>query len=161
MAGRPNPRNGTGVWYACVGCKKEFQARDKGVRTKYCTRECYLHNFVVWNKNKKHVSIIGERHFNWKGGVSGENKKIRDSFEYRMWRKAVFDRDDYTCQVCGKRGCVLNADHILPFSMYPDERLNVDNGRTLCVPCHKVFGWKSTKNQHTGKNEEVFGVEVT
>lgn len=61
------------------------------------------------------------------------------SARYRTWRKAVFERDDYTCQGegCGSRGGELNADHIKPFSTHPELRFKVSNGRTLCVPCHK------------------------
>lgn len=58
--------------------------------------------------------------------------------EYRDWRKTVFARDDYTCLWCGKRGVELNADHIKPFALYPELRLEISNGRTLCVPCHET-----------------------
>jgi 5-methylcytosine-specific restriction endonuclease McrA len=66
-----------------------------------------------------------------------EIKKIRASKEYTMWRIAVFERDNYTCQHCGQVGGDLNADHIKPFSTHPKLRLDINNGRTLCVPCHK------------------------
>ena len=42
------------------------------------------------------------------------------------------------CIIGGKgHGSKLNADHIKPFSLYPELRLIVENGRTLCVDCHK------------------------
>lgn len=58
--------------------------------------------------------------------------------EYRAWRKAVFERDDYTCQECEERGGILNADHIKRWSLYPELRFELSNGRTLCLPCHKL-----------------------
>ena len=58
---------------------------------------------------------------------------------YRLWREAVFKRDDYTCQNCGKRGGKLNADHIKLFALFPELRFKVSNGRTLCnAPCHRL-----------------------
>ncbi len=72
----------------------------------------------------------------WKGGISTMNKIIRSSIEYSFWRDSVFERDDYTCQVCKRRGCRLNAHHVKPFSKYPELRLEVSNGISLCVKCH-------------------------
>ena len=66
-----------------------------------------------------------------------ERKAIRNSGKYNEWRKAVFERDDYTCQSCGQRGGMLNAHHIKHFASNPDERLNPDNGITLCKDCHR------------------------
>lgn len=79
---------------------------------------------------------LGEKHWNWKGGLSPERKIIMGRQEYKLWRKTVFERDNYTCIWCGKRGVELNADHIKPFALYPELRFVIDNGRTLCVPCH-------------------------
>lgn len=87
-----------------------------------------------------------ERHWSWQGGRTPENLKIRHSLEYKQWRTAVFRRDNFTCQLCGQHGGTLNADHIKPFSKFPDLRLELSNGRTLCEPCHRgtgTYGYKS------------------
>lgn len=73
----------------------------------------------------------------WKGGLTKVNDLIRKSSAYRMWREAVFKRDDYVCQGCGKRGLEIQADHIKPFAFFPELRFSIENGRTLCIPCHK------------------------
>ena len=70
---------------------------------------------------------------------------------YRMWRECVFKRDDYRCKKCCQRGGQLNADHILPFAHYPLFRYDVTNGRTLCVPCHKLTDTFGSKANFTGK----------
>lgn len=77
------------------------------------------------------------RHPMWRGGITPERTKIWKSKEYQQWRKAVFERDNYTCQCCGERGGTLNADHIKPFSTFPELRFELSNGRTLCVQCHR------------------------
>lgn len=91
-------------------------------------------------------------HPSWKGGITPINIVIRTSKEYRDWRIAVFTRDNYTCQICGARNGIgkkkvyLNADHINSFAQYPHLRFKLDNGRTLCLECHKgtdTFGPKS------------------
>lgn len=78
-------------------------------------------------------------------GISTENEKVRRSKQYKEWRTAVFERDNYTCQLCGVRGGTLNADHIKPFALYKELRFQLNNGRTLCANCHKstpTFGGK-------------------
>ena len=79
----------------------------------------------------------GANNPNWKGGITPEHLKIRWSTEMKNWRKQIFERDNYTCQLCGKHGGNLNADHIKSFAKYPDLRFDLSNGRTLCVPCHR------------------------
>ena len=80
---------------------------------------------------------VGENNPMWKGGLTPENSRIRASREYHLWRTAVFQRDSYTCIWCGMKGDI-NADHIKPFAYFPELRFAIDNGRTLCVPCHKT-----------------------
>ncbi len=93
----------------------------------------------------------GEKHPNWKGNKS-EIERLRKSVEYQLWRKSVFERDNYTCIWCGdNRGGNLEADHIKPFALFPELRFAIDNGRTLCVECHKktsTYAGKGVKRKY-------------
>jgi hypothetical protein len=92
-------------------------------------------------------------HPGWKGGVTPINKRIRHSLEFRLWREAVFKRDNWTCVWCGKRGGILHPDHIKPFALFPELRFAIDNGRTLCVDCHKktdTWGYRTRKLSSDG-----------
>ena len=66
-----------------------------------------------------------------------DNKKARNCEQYKIWRSSVFERDGFTCQICGKVGGKLNAHHIKHFATHIDLRYCVDNGLTLCEKCHK------------------------
>lgn len=85
----------------------------------------------------------------WRGGITSNNMRVRTSPQTQQWRQNVFLRDDYTCQTCGVRGGDLEVDHIMPFAIYPELRHQVFNGRTLCKPCHKLYGAKVTKGRQT------------
>lgn len=87
------------------------------------------------------VTMAGEKHYNWKGGITPLRKKLYFEKEYQHWRKAVFERDDHTCQECNEKGGELNADHIKPWAFFPELRYELSNGRTLCVKCHKKIGF--------------------
>lgn len=83
----------------------------------------------------------------WKGGLTKKNYNervaIMNSMEYKLWREAVFKRDNWTCIWCNTRSgngktVILNADHIKSFRNFPELRFTIDNGRTLCLDCHKT-----------------------
>lgn len=78
----------------------------------------------------------GEKNHKWKGGITPALRRARQHAKYQQWRKLVFSRDGYRCQHCGATQ-KLHAHHIKPFRDNPSLRLSVDNGLTLCQPCHK------------------------
>lgn len=84
----------------------------------------------------------GKDNPSWKGGITPVYKAIRNSIEYEEWRTKVFERDLYTCQMCGEIGGYLQADHIKKFSDYPELRFELSNGRTLCISCHYLVTFK-------------------
>lgn len=100
-----------------------------------------------WKMSEETKRKIGEYHRGskshfWRGGICKENVRIRQSLEYKIWRKKIFERDNYTCVLCGARNkkgkrVILHPDHIKKFSDYPKLRFDINNGRTLCVDCHR------------------------
>lgn len=76
----------------------------------------------------------------WEGRarVPHRRQKHNSDHLYKDWRRAVFERDNYTCQCCARRGISLQAHHIHPWANYPELRYDVDNGQILCISCHKL-----------------------
>jgi len=66
------------------------------------------------------------------------DKEQRHTPIYVTWRNAIFERDNYTCRDCGKRGGEINAHHLKSFKKFPKLRYEIDNGITLCKQCHKL-----------------------
>lgn len=110
-------------------------------------------------RKKKSEALKGSKSYLWKGGITQVHQKIRQSLEYKLWRTAVFERDNYTCIWCGdNKGGNLEADHIKPFAYYPELRFAIDNGRTLCKPCHRTtdtWGEKAKKSKVNNPQDSI------
>lgn len=134
--------------------KRSMETKRKISETKkgqYATGEVepYQKKDMILNTGKtwfKKGVYAGEKHHNWKGGITPLKKRMWCSSEYQKWRKMVFERDDYTCQNCDNRGGKLNAHHIKPIYKYPELVFDVSNGVTLCEECHlkyhKKYGFR-------------------
>lgn len=81
----------------------------------------------------------GEKNVNWKGGITPENVKIRNSIEIDLWKRKCLERDMFTCQKTGQKGGKLVIHHILNFSSNPELRFDIDNGITLSKISHDNF----------------------
>jgi hypothetical protein len=130
MLGRPSSFRGK---HHTERAKSKLSAAQKG-RPGYWLGKKRLPFSEEWRRK---MGSKGKRNPNWRGGVTKENHLVRNSFEYELWKEVVFERDDFTCQSCGKRGGDLHAHHILPFAEFPHLRFAVNNGQILCVECHR------------------------
>lgn len=135
------------VIISCLVCNIDFQTLPSIISNgngKFCSRKCYSE----WDSVHKN----GANNPRWKGGITPKNKKIRNSPEYKKWRISVFQRDSFMCILGGKsHGYKIQADHIKPFSLFIELRFDINNGRTLCVDCHKKTD--SFKNAHMKKED--------
>ena len=118
---------------ASVAEKISIAAKNRGV----------AHMHTPQARARLSVSISGNNHWNWQGGITNKNKSIRNTARYKAWRTKIFKRDNYACVQCSARSAkgkpvVLNVDHIKPFSLFPKLRFTESNGRTLCLECHKL-----------------------
>ena len=138
-------------------------AQKKRIRRKLTLEERLVMSVREKNKHRHHsietcrkqsIAHLREKAPNWKGGITALRKKIRNTFEYKLWREAVYQRDKFTCQKCGTIGSVLHAHHKeISFSELLDkysilsleqalackELWDVSIGETLCKSCHKLL----------------------
>lgn len=131
---------------SCNVCGKVF-FQNQSSNKKYCSRKCFgisQRGKRAWNKGMKFPEWRGQNNTNWRGGCNQlERSRFKNEFQ-----KKVFERDNYTCQLCGKRGGYLQVDHIQPWAEYVEGRFDINNLRTLCMDCHYfvTFGKKKPKN---------------
>jgi 5-methylcytosine-specific restriction endonuclease McrA len=147
----------------CRSCRMKpennvmFQGKARQISCAKCgkTRRWYTHRNIAEPRFCLRCytsSLTAENNPNWKGGITPLNRKIRQSPEYKQWRLAVFKRDLFTCQRCGRVGGCLRAHHIRPFCVDEESRLDPDNGKTLCEDCHRKTDTFLSKAKTWGKS---------
>ena len=88
--------------------------------------------FEVYGHDKPYYGgNAGEKNVNWRGGSSLE----KYSREFRLIRKSILDRDNYTCQLCGDTAD-LHTHHI-DYNKDNNYHLNLI---TLCRTCYAKTG---------------------
>ena len=110
--------------------KKKCRERYQKIRYLIVTGEGSGHGrgkkftkgFTPWNKGS---------------GNSSKNHRIRTSIEYKLWRKACFERDNFTCQITGTSGGELVVHHVNNFADFPELRTAINNGITMRKKVHK------------------------
>ena len=78
---------------------------------------------------------ISEEDFD--GFTKPEKLRQTKSGAFKTWRRLVFERDNYICLLCDKRGGDLEPHHIIPRRDDPESIYKIENGATLCKECHK------------------------
>lgn len=112
----------------CKVCGKEYDIPKRRSDTNVaCSKICFY---------KLQKLKVGPLSNSWQGGKT-KNQLGRCREEIEIWRKNVYERDNYTCKICGVRGGELCAHHILKWVDSPQYRTAVWNGITLCLKDHK------------------------
>lgn len=121
-------RNKGGPWHSPETIVK-MKANNKGSTGKHW-------KLSAETRKRQSDRQRGEKSYLWKGGATLRNWGFRRSNDYKIWARAVKERDGKKCVFCGSTE-KLEADHIKPCSIFPELSLAIDNGRTLCHDCHK------------------------
>lgn len=151
---------------------KQLSKKDLGIKLNCdpCVIDRVLKSFNIPIRNNPESKIgitSGDKHWNWKGGITPLARRLREFFGVNQVLK-VLQRDDYKCQMCGSKHN-LHVHHIKHFShilqrildensnLNPVENINdlyniaikdyefcnLDNLITYCKDCHlyKVHGY--------------------
>ncbi len=104
--------------FVCPACNIEFMAYASSRRGEraFCSSECYYAQ-----------GITGENHYMWRGGVSF--LPYPSVFNERL-KKAIRERDDYKCAICGEWG-----NHVHHIDADKQNCVST-NLVTLCGKCH-------------------------
>ena len=125
----------------CPSCSKQLGykyegTRDKALKLNSICRSCsnrIVKPGIPLSAEHGHKISLGnhKRH-----GTDPNDPKSKRPYQ-RLWGKEVKKRDNHTCVYCHISGVKMNAHHILSCAKHPELASLLNNGITLCVPCHK------------------------
>lgn len=93
---------------------------------------------------KQRMVHLGEKNGMYNPNLTDEEREImykdKRGDEYNYWRRKVYERDLFTCQVTGEKskGNIV-AHHLDGYNWCIEKRFDIDNGITLCEEIHKLF----------------------
>ena len=87
--------------------------------------------------------MTGPNNSSWNPNLTNEerekNKTRLSDIDYKLWRRRVFKKYDYTCQICNQRGKLINAHHIESYATNKELRTKLSNGIVFCEDHHRLF----------------------
>ena len=174
-----------------IGKSKDLRLRKFGLLTPICMTEERSYKAIIWEcmcdcGNKALVSsrnllkgdtkscgclkelvlfASGIEHPRYNPQLTDEdrlNRRYQMSGENQIhWSRTVFEKEDFTCQLCGQRGGKLNAHHLNAWNAFPEQRFDLDNGVTLCVDCHKEFHKMYGRGDNTREQFDEYAASKT
>lgn len=92
-----------------------------------CSKKCgnEVRDNIPWNKGMRTVTKPEDRNY----------LRHREYGLYKDWHMTCLKRDWFKCQICDSKERI-EVHHIKSYKEHPEERVNADNGITLCKPCH-------------------------
>lgn len=123
----------------CQHCGVDFSLKKGSTVTtfrkqKFCSNAC---------GNKGGIRHFGAANTKWTGRPT--RRQSRPS-KHAAWARAVISRDLAACQRCGATDTELHAHHVKSHKDYPELRFDLDNGLTVCAPCHWQIHSKTIAN---------------
>ena len=126
----------------CIKCgKKLSQRKPKYLYCKKCIGSCQEAMKKLSTSHRKPLGTHKKQKY---------DREMRNTALFKDWRKSVFERDDYTCQMCNKKNTYLHPHHIFSFTDFPEVRFIQSNGITLCKSCHYLVHRKDTQLAENG-----------
>ena len=131
----------TKVSVSCNQCGKKFEVypsfyywhNKRGHKNFYCSVICRN----TYYKGVNAPMWIADRSL-----LKNPGARPNGSREHKEWRRAVYERDNYTCAICNMTGRDLEPHHIKKWSRYPKLRYDINNGITLHKKCHYLTRYK-------------------